>query len=67
MIARILGTALALCLATAPAFAEALPRPGRTDSRVRDVSYNKDNVTAIDASGVAASSSPTARNWSDPA
>ena len=50
MIARILGTALALCLATAPAFAEALPRPGRTDSRVRDVSYNKDNVTAIDAS-----------------
>ena len=42
--------AAALLLAgTAPVFAEALPRPGRVDSRVRDVVYNRDNVTAIDA------------------
>ncbi len=27
-----------------------MPRPGRTDPRVRDVTYNRDNVTAIDAS-----------------
>ncbi|BCH04988.1 P-type conjugative transfer protein VirB9 (plasmid) [Mesorhizobium sp. 131-2-5] len=32
-----------------PAFSEAVPKPGRVDSRVRDVVYNKDNVTAIDA------------------
>lgn len=38
-----------LCLSAGPAFAEAIPRPGRVDSRVRDVVYNKDNVTAIDA------------------
>jgi len=29
--------------------AEAIPRAGRIDSRVRDVVYNRDNVTAIDA------------------
>ena len=32
------------------ALAEARPSPGRIDARVRDVVYNKDNVTAIDAS-----------------
>jgi P-type conjugative transfer protein VirB9 len=26
------------------------PRPGRVDARIRDVTYNRDNVTAIDAS-----------------
>lgn len=31
------------------AAAESIPRPGRIDSRVRDVVYNRDNVTAIDA------------------
>ncbi|MEH6952912.1 P-type conjugative transfer protein VirB9 (plasmid) [Nitrobacter sp. NHB1] len=41
---------LILCATASVAHAEALPRPGRTDSRVRDVIYNKDNVTAIDAS-----------------
>jgi len=46
------GILLGLCLAlpVSSAFAEATPRPGRVDSRVRDVVYNKDNVTAIDAS-----------------
>jgi type IV secretion system protein VirB9 len=42
--------ALILCTTASAVHAEALPRPGRTDSRVRDVVYNKDNVTAIDAS-----------------
>ena len=42
--------ALALLLSISAALAEATPRPGRIDSRVRDVVYNKDNVTAIDAS-----------------
>ena len=41
---------LILCITANAAHAEALPRPGRTDSRVRDVVYNRDNVTAIDAS-----------------
>jgi type IV secretion system protein VirB9 len=41
---------LILCVTASTAHAEALPRPGRTDSRVRDVVYNRDNVTAIDAS-----------------
>jgi type IV secretion system protein VirB9 len=41
---------LILCITASSALAEALPRPGRTDSRVRDVVYNRDNVTAIDAS-----------------
>jgi type IV secretion system protein VirB9 len=41
---------LALCFMANVAHAEALPRPGRTDSRVRDVLYNRNNVTAIDAS-----------------
>lgn len=41
---------LILCISASAAHAEALPRPGRTDSRVRDVIYNRDNVTAIDAS-----------------
>ena len=40
---------LALLLHGTTALAEALPRPGRLDARVRDVVYNKDNVTAIDA------------------
>jgi P-type conjugative transfer protein VirB9 len=39
-------SALTICAA----FAEATPRPGRTDARIRDVTYNRDNVTAIDAS-----------------
>lgn len=45
------GVAAAILLAgsSAPVLAEALPRPGRLDSRVRDVTYNRDNVTAIDA------------------
>ena len=38
-----------LMLAAGPALAEAVPRPGRVDSRVRDVVYSRDNVTAIDA------------------
>jgi type IV secretion system protein VirB9 len=41
---------LILCITASAAHSEALPRPGRTDSRVRDVVYNRDNVTAIDAS-----------------
>lgn len=41
---------LILCIMASAAHAEALPRPGRIDSRVRDVVYNRDNVTAIDAS-----------------
>ena len=45
-----LAAGLAFVLSTGLAHAEALPRPGRIDSRVRDVVYNKDNVTAIDAS-----------------
>jgi type IV secretion system protein VirB9 len=50
MIRRCITLVLLLCVSAAPVFAEALPRPGRVDSRVRDVVYNKDNVTAIDAS-----------------
>lgn len=50
MIWRIpLGLAL-WALTNCAAFAEATPRPGRTDARIRDVTYNRDNVTAIDAS-----------------
>jgi type IV secretion system protein VirB9 len=41
---------LILCITASAAHAESHPRPGRTDSRVRDVVYNRDNVTAIDAS-----------------
>jgi type IV secretion system protein VirB9 len=41
--------ALLLALGAAPAFAEAIPAPGRTDPRIRTVAYNRDNVTAIDA------------------
>jgi type IV secretion system protein VirB9 len=41
---------LMLWLSVAPVFAEAVPHAGRVDPRVRDVVYNKDNVTAIDAS-----------------
>ncbi len=41
---------LVLLASTAAAVAEAVPRPGRVDSRVRDIAYNRDNVTAIDAS-----------------
>ena len=46
---RRLILAACLCLTSANAFAEAIPRPGRVDARVRDVVYNRDNVTAIDA------------------
>ena len=42
------AAAIALAAAGA-AHAEAVPRPGRVDARVRDVIYNRDNVTAIDA------------------
>ena len=47
---RCIVVSLILCITASAAHAEALPRPGRTDSRVRDVIYNRDNVTAIDAS-----------------
>lgn len=48
MMGRI-AAALLVSLSSTAALAEAMPRPGRVDSRVRDVIYNKDNVTAIDA------------------
>lgn len=38
-----------LCLVSGPTLAEALPRPGRIDPRIRDVAYSRDNVVAIDA------------------
>jgi type IV secretion system protein VirB9 len=50
MIKRCVALSLILCVSAGAAFAEALPRPGRVDPRVRDVVYNKNNVTAIDAS-----------------
>ncbi len=50
MIARGVAFILVLALSTSPSLAEAIPRAGRVDPRVRDVVYNKDNVTAIDAS-----------------
>lgn len=50
MIRQGLLATVAMLLATVTAFAEAVPRPGRVDSRVRDITYNRDNVTAIDAS-----------------
>ena len=50
MIKCCVASILILCITSGAAFAEALPRPGHIDSRVRDVVYNKDNVTAIDAS-----------------
>ncbi len=40
---------LALIVSGTSVLAESLPHPGRLDPRVRDVVYNKDNVTAIDA------------------
>ncbi|HEV2575491.1 MAG TPA: P-type conjugative transfer protein VirB9 [Beijerinckiaceae bacterium] len=40
---------IALLLSSGGALAESTPRPGRLDSRVRDVVYSRDNVTAIDA------------------
>ena len=49
MIKCCVASILILCITSGAAFAEALPRPGHIDSRVRDVVYNKDNVTAIDA------------------
>lgn len=42
-------TALMSLFTIAPAFAEAIPAPGRTDPRIRNVVYNKDNVVAVDA------------------
>lgn len=44
-------TALAclLVLAAAPAFAEATPAPGAADPRIRTVTYNANNVVAVDA------------------
>lgn len=50
MMKRYLAVGLILCFSADAVFAEAIPRPGRVDTRVRDVVYNKDNVTAIDAS-----------------
>lgn len=50
MIRRGLLIAAVTSLPVSAALAEAQPRPGRVDARVRDVVYNKDNVTAIDAS-----------------
>jgi len=41
---------LSYWLCAGVAHAEARPSPGRVDPRMRDVIYNKDNVTAIDAS-----------------
>jgi type IV secretion system protein VirB9 len=41
--------ALALAVTIPAALAEAIPAPGRTDPRIRNVIYNRDNVTAIDA------------------
>ncbi len=49
MNARLAAATALLLLGTASAHPEALPRPGRIDARVRDVTYNSDNVTAIDA------------------
>ena len=49
MTARLLWAALAVLTGTVCVHAEALPRPGRADARVRDVAYSRDNVTAIDA------------------
>ena len=43
-------TLLLVLISAGAALAEARPSPGRIDPRVRDVIYNKDNVTAIDAS-----------------
>lgn len=50
MMLRWVLIAVATSVTISGAFAEAQPRPGRVDARVRDVVYNKDNVTAIDAS-----------------
>lgn len=50
MIARVALTAAVVGFTASHALAEATPRPGRVDPRVRDIVYNKDNVTAIDAS-----------------
>lgn len=49
MIGRCVALSLLLALPAGSALAEATPRPGHLDPRVRDVIYNKDNVTAIDA------------------
>jgi type IV secretion system protein VirB9 len=40
---------LLILLPAGDALAEANPRPGRLDSRIRNLAYDKDNVTAIDA------------------
>lgn len=50
MIRRILLGLAISALPISAACAEATPRPGRTDARIRDVAYNRDDVTAIDAS-----------------
>jgi len=49
MIGRCVALSLLLLFPAGSAFAEATPRPGHLDPRVRDVIYNKDNVTAVDA------------------
>jgi type IV secretion system protein VirB9 len=49
MIARYVAFSLVLSLPASAALAEATPRPGHLDGRIRNVVYNKDNVTAIDA------------------
>lgn len=48
MIMRCVVIALALLVAM-PAFAEEQPIAGRADPRIRTVTYNRDNVVAIDA------------------
>lgn len=45
-----MAVALAVMLPGSTALAELTPRPGRLDSRIRNVVYSPDNVTAIDAS-----------------
>lgn len=48
---RRLALAVSISVLTiSQALSEATPRPGRVDARIRDVTYNRDNVTAIDAS-----------------
>jgi type IV secretion system protein VirB9 len=49
VVARGILAALVICVAAGDVLAEAVPAPGRTDPRIRNVTYNKDNVTAIDA------------------
>ncbi|MBX9909312.1 MAG: P-type conjugative transfer protein VirB9 [Beijerinckiaceae bacterium] len=49
LISRGVLAAVLLSASFATAWSEAVPAPGRTDPRIRDIVYNRDNVTAIDA------------------